>query len=173
MTRRTVIWSPLLLGVTRAWNALAKGLTPGWMAGSTPASSASGEQNGIALESSNHKLAFDDKTARLLSLRSTLAPDQEFIVSNDAMPVFVIQHLTREKKFQRIASTEACEVKIQTADKTLTADFTGLGGLDLAATVTVRIKENDPASYWSISIRNHADLAISDVQFTKKDGTVK
>jgi len=165
MTRRTVIWSPLLLGVTRAWNALAKGLTPGWMAGSTPASPASGEQNGIALESSNHKLAFDDKTARLLSLRSTLAPDQEFIVSNDAMPVFVIQHLTREKKFQRIASTEACEVKIQTADKTLTADFTGLGGLDLAATVTVRIKENDPASYWSISIRNHADLAITDVQF--------
>jgi hypothetical protein len=165
MTRRTVIWSPLLLGARRAWNALAKGFTPAWMAGSTPESPASGGQNGIALETSNHKLAFDDKTARLLSLRSNLAPDQEFNVSNEEMPVFVIQYLTHGKQFRQIASSEAHDVKVQIADKTLTAEFTMLGGLDLAATVTVRTMDNDPASYWSIAIRNHADLAITDVQF--------
>ena len=165
MTRRTVIWSPLLLGARRAWNALAKGLTPAWAAGSAPPVPASGGQNGIALETSNHRLRFDDKTARLLSLRSTLAPDQEFSVSNEEMPVFVIQYLTHGNQFRQIASTEAHDVRVQIADKTLTAEFTMLGGLDLGATVTVRTKDNDPASYWSISIRNHADLAITDVQF--------
>jgi hypothetical protein len=144
---------------------LAKGLTPAWAVKSEAPAPASGGENGFLLENSNHKLAFDDKTARLLSLRSTLAPEQEFAVSSRELPVFVIQYLTHEKQFHQIASTEAREVKVQTVDKTLTADFTGLGGLDLAATVTVRTKENDPASYWSISIRNHVNLAITDVQF--------
>ena len=164
MTRRTVIWSPLLLGARRAWNALAKGLTPAWAEGNAAPVPASG-QSGIALETSNHKLAFDDKTARLLSLRSNLAPDQEFNVTTEETPVFVIQYLTHGKQFRQIASTEAHDVKVQIADKTLTAEFTTLRGLDLAATVTVRTEDNDPASYWSISLRNHADLAITDVQF--------
>ena len=150
MTRRTVIWSPMLLGARRAWNMLAKGLTPaGAGTGSAPTPAPDGG-NGILLENSNHKLAFDPKNARLLSLKAKIAPDQEFAVSNDPLPVFVIQYLSSEKQFRQIASMEAKEVNVRSTDKTLNADFTGLGGLDLAAAVTVRLADNDPLSYWSI-----------------------
>ena len=70
----------------------------------------------------------------------------------------MIQYLNGEKQFQQIASTEAKEVNVKSDARTLTAEFTGLGGLDLAATVTVRLADGDPLSYWSISIRNHANL---------------
>ena len=165
MTRRTMLWSPILLGAKRAWNALASGLGGPWGAGRDLPAAAPGGDSGLALETPNHKIAIDEKTARLLSLRSTLAPGQEFIVSNEKMPVFVIQYLTPEKKFQQISSLQAREVKVQAADKKITAEFTGLGGLDLAATVTIRTEGNDPATYWSISIRNRAGLAITDMQF--------
>src|SRR5262245_22464018 len=102
MTRRTMLWSPMLLGAKRAWAALASGLTGPWgksqaAAGPVPAGDA-----GTKLQTPNHTLGFDEKTGRLLSLRSVLAPDQEFVVTNDAMPVFVIQHLTAEKRFEQI-----------------------------------------------------------------------
>jgi hypothetical protein len=122
-------------------------------------------RNRIVLENSNHKLEFDRKSARLLSFRSTLAPDQEFAVATDLLPVFVIQYLTADKQFQQIASTDAPKVDVQMTGKTLSAVFSGLGGLDLAATVTIRMVDDDPSSRWSISIRNHAKLAITDVQF--------
>ena len=165
MTRRTVIWSPVLLGARRAWNALAKGLVPASSGSGSSPTPATGPENGILLENSNHRLTFDPKNVRLLSLKANIAPDQEFAVSNDQMPAFVIQYLTSERQFRQIASTDAKEVNVQSAEKDLTADFTGLGGLDLAATVTIRLEDNDPLSYWSISIRNHANLLITDVQF--------
>jgi hypothetical protein len=154
-----------MLGARRAWNMLAGSLTPAKAKGGEAPLPAQAGENVILLENSNHKLEFDGKSARLLSVRSKLAPDQEFAVSNDQLPVFVIQHLTSEKQFRQISSTEAKEVNVRSADNALTADFNGLGGLDLGATVTVRTRENDPASYWSISVRNHANLLITDVQF--------
>ena len=98
MTRRTMLWSPILLGAKRAWNALASGLGVPWGAGRDLPAAAPGGDSGLALETPNHKIAIDEKTARLLSLRSTLAPGQEFIVSNEKMPVFVIQYLTAGKE---------------------------------------------------------------------------
>src|SRR5579862_5729744 len=165
MTRRTVIWSPLLLGVRRAWSMLAKGVAPAG-AGRGEAQARTGNlENGIWLENSNHKLAFDSKNARLLSLQSKIAPGQEFAIVHDQVPAFVIQYLSSDKQFVQIPSTAAKEVNVQSTGKALTADFTGLGGLDLAATVTVRLADDDPSSHWSISIRNHANLLITDVQF--------
>jgi hypothetical protein len=150
MTRRTVIGSPMLLGAQRAWNILFKGLAPAWAASGQAQTRANDVENGILLENSNHNLEFDRKNARLLSLRANIAPDQEFAIPDDQLSVFVIQYLSSEKQFWQIASTTAMEVNVRSAEKTLTADFTGLGGLDLAATVTIRMIGNDPASYWSI-----------------------
>ena len=134
-----MIWSPLWLGARRAWNGLAKSLMPEWAAKGASSAPAPRESNGIILKNSNHELIFDLKTARLISMRAKVAPDQEFSVASEQLPVFVIQHLTAEKQFRQIASTEAKEIKIHQAENRLTADFTGLGGLDLAATVTVRM----------------------------------
>jgi hypothetical protein len=147
------------------WNKLSRGLGPVGTASSKSPAPAQYARNSILLENSNHKLEFDRKSARLLSFRGTLAPDQEFAVATDLLPVFVIQYLTGDKQFQQIVSTEAQNVDVQTAGKTLTAVFSGLGGLNLAATVTVRMLDDEPLSRWSISIRNRADLAITDVQF--------
>ena len=165
MTRRTVIWSPLLLGARRAWNMLAEGVAPaGAGRGEVPARTGN-VGNGILLENSNHKLEFDRKSARLLSLRSNFAPDQEFAISDDQLPVFVIQYLNSEKQFVQIASTEAKEVNVQSTGKELTADFTGLGGLDLAATVTVRMADDDPRVTGRSPSAIMPTSLITDVQF--------
>jgi len=165
MTRRTVIGSPLLLGAQRISNKFFRGLGPAGTAGGESPTPAPDVQNGFLLENSNHKLEFDRKNARLLSFRSTFAPDQEFAVAADLLPVFVIQYLTGDKQFQQIASTDAQKFEIQSTGKTLRAVFSGLGGLDLAATVTIRMVDDELLSRWSISIRNRANLALTDVQF--------
>src|ERR1035437_9634651 len=102
MTRRTVIWSPLLLGARRAWNMLAKGGAPAGPVRNGDETQAKNVDNGTVLENANHKLAFDPKNARLLSLRAKIAPDQEFAISDDQIPVFVIQYLSRENQFLQI-----------------------------------------------------------------------
>jgi hypothetical protein len=160
-----MLWTPLVVGAKRAWNALASGLGGPWGTAQAEASPPSAGDAGTRLQTSNHSLAFDEKSGRVVSLRSALAPEQEFVVSNEKMPVFVIQHLTQDSRFEQISSLDAREVKIRNADGKLTAEYAGLGGLDFAATVTVRTEGDDPASYWTISIRNHAGLAITDVQF--------
>ncbi len=165
MTRRTVIWSPMLLGARRAWKMLSGGYARASAASGEVQALAQDVGNTIVLANSNHRLAFDPKNGRLISLKAKIAPDQEFVVTNDQLPVFVIQYLNSEKQFQQIASTEATEVNVKSDEKTLTAEFTRLRGLDLAATVTIRLADNDPLSYWSISLRNHANLLITDVQF--------
>ena len=95
MTRRTVIGSPLLLGAQRIWNKLFRGSGPAGTARGESPNPAPDAKDGILLENSNHKLEFDRKNARLLSFRSTLAPDQEFAVATDLLPVFVIQYFNR------------------------------------------------------------------------------
>ncbi len=165
MTRRTVIWSPLLLAARRAWAFLSSGPATNSFAGAEAEPIAADDSNRIVLENSNHKLEFDSKSARLISFRARITPTQEFAVASEQIPVFVIQYLTRGQEFRQIGSGEASQIHVESDGKTLTAVFSGLGGLDLAATVTVRIADGDPLSYWSIAVRNHADLSITDVQF--------
>lgn len=174
MTRRTVLWSSLLLGGRRVWKFLSNSTASTLAGNADTLPTTTGYQDSIIMENLNHMLEFDRKNARLLSMKATSALDQEFAVSGEQVPVFVIQYLTPHKQFQQIASTEAKEVNVRLAEKSassggkekiLTADFTGLGGLDLAASVSVRTITDDPLSYWSISIRNHANLAVTDVQF--------
>ena len=106
------------------------------------------DEGRIALKNANHTLEFDRKTARLLSLRAATAPEQEFAVSNEAVPVFVIQHLTGAREIRQISSLEARHVDIESAGATLRAVFSSVGGLDLTATVTVRLDEQSPQSRW-------------------------
>lgn len=166
MTRRTVIWSPLLLGLRHARAFLSNRLTA-MRAGDVRAQGGATPDPGkVVLENSNQKLEFDRRSARLLSFRAQAAPQQEFVISGDQVPVFVIQYLTPDREFRQIASTSTRDVNVETAHRTLTAVFSQLGHLELAATVTVRIGDDgDPLSYWSISVHNAAGLAITDVQF--------
>src|SRR6266849_4423892 len=105
MNRRTVLWSPLLLGAQRVWKTLANSLAPAKLALSDAPTQASAEEAAIVLGNSNHQLKFDRKNARLLSFKAKDAPDQEFIVSSEQVPVFVIQFLIGDREFQQISST--------------------------------------------------------------------
>jgi Domain of unknown function (DUF6259) len=160
MTRRTVLWSPLALGAGKLWDALQGDATKPPDGGEKGA-----ESDRIVLENSNHKLEFDHRTARLLSFRAKAAPQQEFIVSNEQVPAFVIQYLTAGREFRQIASTNAEDISVESKGGTLTAKFSGLGNMDLSATMTVRVATEDSSSRWSISVRNGANLLITDVQF--------
>jgi len=165
MRRRTVLELPILLGTRRAWNFLANSLAPFREAKGEAPPAAADRENRIILENSNQKLEFDRKDARLASFIAKTAPEQEFAVASPEVPAFVIQYLDSNHDFQQIDSTQARKISVELSGKTLRAVFTGLGGLDLAATMTVRMDDEDPQSHWSISVRNHANLAITDVQF--------
>src|ERR1019366_4364875 len=91
MKRRSVISLPLWLGTRRAWNFLSNNMALSGKTEGEPSPQATDNENRIVIENSNHKLEFDRKSARLLSFRSTSATDQEFAVSTDSLPVFVIQ----------------------------------------------------------------------------------
>ncbi len=165
MKRRTLLELPILLGTRRAWNFLANTLTPSRAAKGEVPPSAPEPKDRLTLENSNHKLQFDRKDARLVSFIAKSAPSQEFIVASGQLPAFVIQYLDGNHEFQQISSSQARGVSVQSSGKTLRAVFTGLGGFDLAATMTVSMGDDDPRSHWSISVRNQANLAITDVQF--------
>ena len=87
------------------------------------------------------------------------------MVTNERVPVFVIQYLTADREFRQISSNDAKEARVESGTGTFSASFSGFANLDLAATVRVRLGNDGPASRWSISIRNGASLSITDVQF--------
>ncbi len=119
----------------------------------------------LSLDTANDVLQFQPETGQLVSFRSQYAPEQEFILAQAADPVFVIQYLDDHKRFRQISSLQAEQVQARQSDSTLVFSFQRLGGLDLAARVTVQGGRDNAASHWSFSLTNHADLHITDVQF--------
>lgn len=122
----------------------------------------------IVLESENHRLTFNSKTGQLISLRASQAIDQEFIFPHGDDPVFVVQYLDDKRFFHQVTSKQAARIEVKSSSEPehlLLFQFHTLGGLDLNASVTIRVVPGDPSSHWSISIDNKAGLLITDVQF--------
>jgi Domain of unknown function (DUF6259) len=174
MNRRTVISSPLFLAARRLMGMFRTSSVGSFGESGGPGQKESREKDSLALVNANQRLEFSSRTGALISLRSHAAPDQEFIPIHDKHPVFSIQYLDASRAFQQIDSTQAQEMHIRTQQQpssngsnetVLTGDFTGLGGLDLSARVTIRITPGEAASRWSVSVRNATGLLITDVQF--------
>ena len=128
------------------------------------------EPDRITLETACDTLRFSSKTGSLVSLRSKVAPDQEFIAFAEDDPVFVVQYLDADRRFRQLTSHQAREIDIQhTADQsgetTLIASFRGLGDLDLDAEVRVKSAQDESLSRWSFRLGNGTDLSVTDVQF--------
>jgi hypothetical protein len=127
------------------------------------------ERDAIVLETRDDVLGFDPVEGRLVSFRSKGAPDQEFIASAPAHPVFTIQYLDGEREYQQIDSRSATEHEIRleegTSGKTLTMRFRRVGGVAVDVTATVGASSSEPLSRWGISVRNGAGIRIADVQF--------
>jgi len=126
----------------------------------------------IRLESSEDVLLFDAASAALVSLRRKAVPEQEFIAAGERQLAFVVQHLDETRRFRQVRSDEADRVEVTCAESSqaggtvkLTARFVRLGGMELDVTMSVRASAGDRYSHWSLSLRNGAGLAVTDVQF--------
>lgn len=123
----------------------------------------------IAIETSTNRLEFNLSTGRLVSFRTTMAPEQEFIVSSDDHPVFVIQYLDKRRQYQQLTSLQAASASsrmLKEAGRTvLTVQFRKIGGMDLDVTTRVSVSAVEPLSRWRISVRNGAGIEITDVQY--------
>jgi len=123
----------------------------------------------MVLETANTRLGLDPRNGQLVSLRSGTAPQQELIAAGDSHPVFVIQYLNGQREYQRLDSFDAADTDIRfenSADgQTLVMCFSGIGGLDLSLTGTVRTRADEELSRWSVTMTNDAGLEIVDVQF--------
>ena len=124
--------------------------------------------NELELATASHTLRFCATTARLVSLRSHFAADQELLAAGKDTPVFVVQHLDAARRYHQLPSTAAVAVvtiRDDGDDRLLEACFTNVGGFELDVTVVVRANRDEPLSRWSLAIENRADLEITDVQF--------
>ena len=127
------------------------------------------EHNCISLESSTAITKIDGATLRLLSIAPKAAPEQEFIASIPEHPVFLIQYLDRNNRYQQLNSHHAETVTVsreQEEDSTkLTAVFSRVGGFDLEVTARVSVRRELPESRWNIEISNGSNLRIVSVQY--------
>jgi len=127
------------------------------------------QQRTIVLETAGARLGFEPRSGRLISFHSGEAPPQQFIAADASHPVFVIQYLDDQREYRRLDSFDAAETDIrceQSSDgQTLTMHFSGIGGLDLSLTGTVRASTDELMSRWSMSLTNDAGLEVVDVQF--------
>lgn len=109
-------------------------------------------------------LTFDLDSGRLIALSPLDQPDLNLLSPADDHPAFVLQHLV-EGEYLVLDSRQAGGLEASENDGALTLRFTGVDGLDLEVTLTVRTSAADRFSRWSASIRNGPGLRIVDLQF--------
>jgi len=110
-------------------------------------------------------LRFECATGRLVSLRSHMAPEQEFIAFAPEHPAFVIQYLDDDGKYRQLTSLTAETVEVVGEETRLIAHYRKLDGREIDVTFTVRAEAGDRFSRWEITVENGAGLRIVDVQF--------
>lgn len=120
-----------------------------------------------SLETRDSELTFDQR-GRLMSFVSKDASDQNFVITEEEDPVFVIQYLDRGD-FHQISSNQAERVDIELEDggerTKLVGEFKRIGGKELNVEIEIGASETEKHSIWSLSVANSDGLSITDVQF--------
>ena len=123
----------------------------------------------FTLRTSRDTLKFDAGTGRLVSFRSDLAPQQEFMDPSPDHPVCAIQWLDGHRMARWMDSHRARSIKVRCEragkGQRLTIACIGLGGVDLNLAGSVCVSPDEPMSRWTCSLTNHAGVEIVDVQF--------
>ena len=118
----------------------------------------------LVLQTAADTLRFDARTGALCSLRPRCAPDQEFIATPQT-PALVIQYLDQHHQFKQWRSGQAEETRVELVGDEVRAHFRKIAGLDLEAELRVRGGKDERFSRWTLWLRNHTGLQITDVQF--------
>jgi hypothetical protein len=119
----------------------------------------------IGLRTSAASFAFDEATGRLVSLRTSLAPDQEFVADVAGLPVLAVQYLV-EGRFREATSRDArVTVRERDGGGGVEIALEGIGGREIDALVSVSGTGRDEACRWTLTLENRSGLRITSVQF--------
>jgi hypothetical protein len=105
-------------------------------------------------------LKFNASNGGLVSLfdPSTMV---EFRPDTDTTPTLFLLEVVNSTGVHVIPSHAPCTLSYQGSDdaggSTLTLNFENLSGLDMDVTATIGIRDDDPRSYWDISVMNRND----------------
>ena len=123
----------------------------------------------LTLRTKLDAMALDDRTGRLISFRSHIAPDQEFIAHRDSHPAFVLGFLDEKRHYRFLDSSQAEDITVEASEAdgrhTITAGYRRLAGMDLEVITTVSASEKEEESRWSITVCNDAGMCIVDVHY--------
>ncbi|MBZ0293546.1 MAG: DUF6259 domain-containing protein, partial [Anaerolineae bacterium] len=124
----------------------------------------------IDLETSNDILKLDSTTGAIVSFGRKSMPGLEFIEALPDTPSFVIQYLDSEQRFRQLTSAQASTITVeqqQLSDtrRQITAEFHHIGEQSLDVSISVEADQSEPLSYWTLQVRNHTDLHITDIQY--------
>lgn len=126
------------------------------------------EQSPIILETAGETLGFDPQSGGLVSFRSRVAPDQEFIAWAREHPAFLIGYLDEQRQY-RLTGPGGLAARVdlhQNGEEwILTAEYSGVAGFDLDVSFAVRGSPRERFSRWSIRVHNDGGPEILDVQF--------
>ena len=123
----------------------------------------------ITLETASDRFGFDAESGQLVSMVRKDTDDVELIASVPDHPVFVIQYLSETREYLYVDSLSSQDVSVEREEsgdgQALTIASSGVGGMDLDVSLTVRASRKDPLSRWSCTVHNRAGIQIVDVQF--------
>jgi hypothetical protein len=122
-----------------------------------------------SLQTLNERLEFDPATARLVSLRSLNAPDQEFIHSSEDHPTFVIGFFDEKRNYHQVGSLQARNVNVtvsrQDDHSVISASYHQVDGLELDIHFSISASPAEPFCRWKLSVDNFSGLELINVQF--------
>ncbi len=121
------------------------------------------------LLTNTEQLEFDASTARLVSFRNLAALDQEFILSSEHHPTFVIGYFDEKRAYHQLDSLQARKVVVsqshQDDSSEISASYQQIAGFDLDIHFTISASPTSAFSRWNLKLDNRTDLEIINVQF--------
>lgn len=121
------------------------------------------------LQTLNENLEFDSATARLVSFRSQAALDQNFILSTEQHPTFVIGYFDEKRAYHQMDSLQAriIDVSLDSLENqsTISASYHQIAGFDLDIHFTITASPTMPFSRWKMKMENRTGLEVINVQF--------
>ena len=113
----------------------------------------------LVVDTAADRLAFDEATGRLVSIRPLAAPGTELIASVEDDPIVEVGYLDGGRAFRSVDDRSATAREVRLRRETdgsweLETEVHGLGGLTLDATVTVRGGPDDRSAAWSVRVHD-------------------
>src|SRR5258705_2388779 len=118
-----------------------------------------------------YRLVINQDKGTIESFQATIGGrnDELLVPKHGQLPMFKIEFLSGQSKFQNVTSSEARKVSVtkttQESGDIISLYFEGIGNLELNVRVTVRCPKDKPLTYWSMELDNRTSMWIGHIQF--------